>query len=142
MKKDDDYQAILDRIEEARNGEFLTDLDIKEYLMDKRTGIITDKQSQLADTLFSTYMTDYEKDVELELKEKKTIKVGNYDGVPKYYRTYMSWKKYPEQEQFLAERIKANKTTKQIIYEYNTHFMQSNQARTSSSIKTKIYRLK
>lgn len=141
MINDENYDAILDRIESAREGESISDLDIKEYIANKKTGGLSDKQNELGDRLFREHMKRFDAKIEQKLNERKTIIVEVPQKHIKYQKSYNSWKNHPEQEQFIRERLK-NKTTKEIIYEYNSRFSPISQERSESSVKTKIYRLK
>lgn len=138
MRKGEDYNVILDRIEEARKGEALTDTEIKEYLVYKKTGQFTSKQNELGDQLFREHMRRFDKKMEEKTEEKMIIEVSGYDEHPRYRRSYRKWN--DDQEMFIKQRI-GIKSVKQIVYEYNSQFLESGQERTESSIKTKVYRL-
>ena len=137
MASKTDPDVILDRIEEAREGEFLTDIDVKEYLMGEE-GILTQGRIELGDKLFQEHMRRFDKRVEEKIEDKMTIEVSGYDEHPQYRRGYKRWN--DDQEMFIKQRIGV-KSVKQIVYEYNSQYLQSGQERSESSIRTKVYRM-
>lgn len=71
----------------------------------------------------------------------KTFKVGGYTRKGNPVKSYnKGYKKFTKSEiKFLQVRKAKKITPKQIIYDYNDHF--KNAQRSSSSLKTKVYRI-
>lgn len=139
MTRKTDTNELLDRIEESRKGETLTDDDIKEFVMNKDTGSISKGQIDLSDELFIKHIKRFDDRVEKDIQKNRKINVSYYDGVKSYKKGFMKWT--PEQESFVRERT-GIKPISQIVYEYNAKFLSLGQARSKSSIKTKAYRVR
>jgi hypothetical protein len=120
------------------NDEVLMELFDSQECRDKISANISNSEFQ---RIFGEGVKMKMPDREIVVTKPKKIEVKNYlrSGVfvHSYRRTYANWT--PAQVKFLTVKKAKKITPKQIVTEFNEHFKDSQ--RTSSSIKTKMFRL-